>query len=372
VTIATIATIATRKAKMAESNFVLYNTVIESMIKGGQHPEIIIGVVRQLHDNNKEDYTEEALHDWIYGDWEAMLKLGVSKRRPIATEINEFVKISNGSFSILDCYNDLTAKTKEEKSSIRMALARLCQAGTLERIGTKDGVYRKLGTDNIVKTQFIPGIVPEFPVILPIDLNSLCKVHGKNIIIVAGTKSSGKTSFLMKVALENQSRIPVVYLNSEMGDEEYTSRMKLFGVRDAEEIQYETIECHSSYHDHINGEKKIFIIDFMEVHDKFYEVAGAIRQVHEKLRDGICIIGIQKAEKAVLGRGAEFSMEKSRIYINIDYLPDKKCSRFTIADAKMPKRQGGVKGAFRDVKIINGSRFSPVSDWNFPYGEKQT
>jgi Ni2+-binding GTPase involved in maturation of urease and hydrogenase len=353
-----------------ETNFDLYNTVIESMIKGGQHPETIIEVIRKMHTHSHEDYTEEQLHDWIYGDWEAMLQMGIKKTRPITTEVNEYIKISNGSFGISDCYNDLMARTKEERAAIRRSLARLCQSGVIERVGTKDGVYRKLETTNVVRTKFIPGIVAEFPVILPIDLNVLCKVHGKNIIIIAGTKSSGKTAFLMKIALENQSRMPVVYLNSEMGDEEYTSRMKAFGVASEEEIQYETIECHSNYHDHIQGDKKIYIIDFMEVHDKFYEVAGAIRQVHEKLKDGICIIGIQKAEKAVLGRGAEFSMEKSRIYINIDYLPEKKCSRFTIADAKMPKRQGGVKGAFRDVKIINGARFSPVGDWNFPHGDK--
>jgi len=356
---------------MKGSNFELYNTVIESMIKGGQHPETIIEVIRKMHDSAHEDYTEDQLHDWVYGDWEAMLQMGIKKTRPITTEVNEYIKISNGSFGIVDCYNDLMAKTKEERAAIRRSLSRLCQAGVLERVGTKDGVYRKYATEVITKTKFISGVVPEFPIILPIDLNVLCKVHGKNIIIVAGTKSSGKTAFLMKIALENQARIPVVYLNSEMGDEEYTSRMKCFGVSSAEEIQYETIECHANFHDHISGEKKLYIVDFMEVHDKFYEVAGAIRLIHEKLKDGICIIAIQKAEKAVLGRGAEFSMEKSRLYLNMDYLPEKKCSRITIADAKMPKRQGGVKGAFRDVKIINGARFSPVSDWVFPYGEKQ-
>ena len=356
---------------MAGTNFSLYNTVIESMIRGGQHPETIIEVIRKMHDAAHDDYTEDQLHDWIYGDWQAMLQMGIKKVRPITTEVGEYIKISNGSFSTIEIYNDLGAKTPEEKTAIRKALSRLAQSGAIEKIGTKDGVYRKPQTENITKTQFINGVVPEFPIILPIDLNILCKVQGKNIIILAGTKSSGKTAFLMKIALENQARIPVVYLNSEMGDEEYTARMKAFGVSTADEIQYETIECHSNYQDHVTGEKKIFIVDFLEVHDKFYEVAGTIRQIHEKLRDGVCIIGIQKAEKAVLGRGAEFSMEKSRLYLNIDYLPEKRCSRFTVADAKMPKRKGGVKGAFRDVKIINGARFSPVGDWIFPHGEKQ-
>lgn len=351
-------------------NFTMYNVVIESMIRGGQHPETIIGVIRQLHDNNKDDYTEDHLHDWIYGEWNDLLKQGGKRKRPLSTELDNYVKISDGSFSLIDCYNELGIKTPEEKSAARMALGRLCDRKVIERVGTKDGIYRKIETSSITKTEFLSSPVVEFPIILPIDLNLLCRLQSKNIVIFAGTKSSGKTALCMKIALENQAKIPVVYLNSDMGSEEYTERMKCFGVRSPSEIQYETIECRSNFHDHITGERKIFIVDFLEVHDKFYEVATPIRQIWEKLVDGICIIAIQKAGAAALGRGAEFSMEKSRLYLNIDFIPEKKCSKFTIADAKMPKRQGGVKGAFRHVKIINGARFSPVDDWSFPYGDK--
>jgi hypothetical protein len=351
-------------------NFILYHSVMDAMMRSKQHPESIVKIIREMHDKFHDDYTEESLHELVYDLYEAYTQSKFTRIRPISTDVENYIKISNGSFSVLDCFGELGIKTPEEKSAARMALSRFCDKKIIERVGTKDGIYRKIATNDITKTQFIPGDVPEFPIILPIDLNLLCKVHAKNIIIVAGTKSSGKTAFLMKIALENQARIPVVYLNSEMGDEEFSTRMKNFGVKSAEEIQYETIECHNNFHDHITDEKKVFLIDFLEVHDKFYEVAGIIRLIHEKLRDGICIIAIQKADKAVLGRGAEFSMEKSRIYLNIDYIHDKKCSRFTIADAKMPKRMGGVKGAFRHVKLINGARFSPVDDWNFPYGDK--
>lgn len=361
---------------MAESSFQgkemerwnMYNTIVTSMVQSDTNPDETISVLRKLHDNLRDDYTEDYLHDWVYDAYLLHTKgKGKKRERPLATEVSEFIEITNGSFALLDCYRDLNAMTKQEKTAIRVSLSRLCEAGLIERMGIKDGVYRKIRTD-IRKTKFITGQLQEFPVRLPIELNEICKLYAKNIIIVAGSKSSGKTAFLMKIALENQSKMPVVYLNSEMGDEEYTSRLKQFGIASPDEIEFDCIDCHSNYSDHIDGEKKIFIIDYLEIHDTFYEVAQPIRAIHEKLQDGIAIIAIQKKDKALLGRGAEFSMEKSRLYLSIDYNQASRCSRFTVVDAKSPKREG-VKGAFRDIKIIGGSRFSPVDNWKFPNGE---
>jgi hypothetical protein len=350
--------------------WMMYNRIVISMVQTAD-PEDIIICLRKLHDNMHDDYTEDYLHDWVYDAHMMHLKnKGVRRERPITTDVNDFVEITNGSFSLQDCYRDLNANTKQEKTSIRVALTRMNNAGLIEKLGVKDGVYRKINKD-IRKTKFITGELKEFPVRLPIELNEQCKIYSKNIIIVAGSKSSGKTAFLMKIALENQMKMPVVYLNSEMGDEEYTARMMNFGIAGPDEIKFDMIDCHANFADHITTEKKIFIIDYLEVHDNFYEVAQPIRAIHEKLQDGIAIIAIQKKDKALLGRGAEFSMEKSRLYLSIDYMQAGKCSRFTIVDAKSPKRMGGVKGAFRDIKIIGGSRFSPVDGWKYPNGGEE-
>jgi len=351
--------------------WIMYNTIVSSMVQSETDPEETINVLRKLHDNMHDDYSEDYLHDWVYDAFMLHTKgKGKKRAKPIASEVGDFIEITNGSFALLDCYRDLNAMTKQEKTAIRVALNRLCGAGHIERMGVKDGVYRKIRKD-IRKTKFITGQLQEFPVRLPIDLNELCKLYAKNIVIIAGSKSAGKTAFLMKLALENQMRMPVVYLNSEMGDEEYTSRLTNFGIASPDEIKFDCIDCHSNYSDHVTGEKAIFIIDYLEIHDNFYEVAQPIRQIHEKLQDGIAIIAIQKKDRALLGRGAEFSMEKSRLYVNIDYIKERKCSRFTVVDAKSPKIMGGVRDAFRDVKIIGGARLSPLDNWKFPNGQDQ-
>lgn len=43
---------------------------------------------------------------------------------------------------------------------------------------------------------------------------------------------------------------------------------------------------------------------------------GRVRAIHDKLRNGICIVALQKKKGRELGRGAEFSLEKPRLYLS--------------------------------------------------------
>ena len=285
------------------------------------------------------------------------------KERNITEEVREFVLTTSGHFLTTDVHNGLQVTTRNEKKAIQMALTRMVSDGTIEKYGEKNGCFRKVDRETR-RTKFIAEEVPEFPVKLPLNMNELCKLYAKNIVVIAGTKSAGKTALMLKIAMDNQLRMPVVYLNSEMGDEEYSQRLKLMGVERQDQIHFDTIECHKNFHDSVTGEKKIFIIDFMEIHDNFYEIAKQIRLIHEKLQDGIAIIAVQKKKDAYLGRGAEFSMEKARLYLNLDYDDQKRATKITIVDAKSPKRPG-VRGGFMYAKIISGCHFSTQEAWRF-------
>ena len=52
-------------------------------------------------------------------------------------------------------------------------------------------------------------------------------IYPGNIVIVAGSKSAGKTSFLLNTVKENMHQHEIVYLNSEMGDTEFRKRLEL-------------------------------------------------------------------------------------------------------------------------------------------------
>ncbi len=348
------------------------------MMKKGQTREVVEKFVTDIYIEHKFDFTEFELKDLVLEEYcrvhtfeDPQPQLPTASKRSYQQELEDLIDFRGpGEISTLDIYTELKITTQPEKNAIRVALSRLTDSGRLVKSTTgKTGVYR-IKSQEVLRTKFLPQSIPEFPIVLPVDLNLQCKLFAKNIIVVAGTKSAGKSAFLLKIAIENQARMPVVYLNSEMGDEEFTDRMKKFGVTSAEEIQFDCIECHAGFSDHITPERKIFIIDYLEIHDNFYAIAQPIRAIHEQLRDGIAIIAIQKKKNEQLGRGAEFSMEKARLYLNLEYREQDKCSRITIIDAKNPKRSG-VNGAYRDIKIVNGASFRPKDTWKFPHGEDE-
>jgi len=244
-----------------------------------------------------------------------------------------------------------------------MALLRLESAGLLEKYGEKRGSYRIVDNENEKEMKFLIEDFPEFNVKLPFGLNDVCSIYPKNIIVIAGTKSAGKTAILFQIAMDNQHRHDVVYLNSEMGDKEWSTRLKKMGVQSADEIKFKGLECHSNFHDKIDGSKKIYLIDYLEIHDNFFEIAKPIRQVHEKLEDGIAIIALQKKYGQELGRGAEFSMEKSRLYLSLDFLKDELCSKVTVIDAKASKMPISASGLHKRIKITGQGMEAIDREW---------
>ncbi len=287
------------------------------------------------------------------------------RERHLTDEVREYVAGTDGVFDSRELYQALNIATREEKKIAIVCLQRLCESGVIERVGTKNGVYRKVQNDDDEMELFTdPG--KEFDLKLPLGLNSLVKIFPMNIIVVAGSKSSGKTAFLMNIAHMNMGRHPIVYLNSEMGPIEFSERLSNFGEKESfwtDKNKIRVLNRHSNFHDKITDEPKIYIIDFLECHDNFYEIAKPIRLIHEKLRDGVCIIAIQKDANAQLGRGGAFSMEKARLYLTLDYLPTEKCSKCTIVDAKTPRHNESLRYRYRTYKLGYGAQFFDLSDW---------
>ena len=187
--------------------------------------------------------------------------------------------------------------------------------------------------------------------------------HPSGLYIAQDFIVTHNTALLLKLASDNQNSIPVDYFNSDMGDEEYTDRMVKMGFTCPEDIKFKTYNRSRDFQDLITPEKKIFIIDFLEIHENFFEIGKPIKAIWDKLKDGVAVIAIQMRTGAIIARGGDFTKEKSRLYLSLDYNNARACTRVTIVDAKAPKFKDGVKDWYRDVKIINGSRFSPMDNW---------
>ena len=321
---------------------------------------------------NSEDYISQTLaaimfswgeHDetWINTKVQSAFKRIEKKEKNIAEEVRRFLEVTEGHFQVTDCHTESQIVTKEDKHAVIVELQRLCKAGIIEKYGDRRGCYRKIEND-VEIVDFLHAPTDDFPLALPLGVSDYCKLYPGNIVIVAGSKSAGKTAFLLNTVKENMHRHEIVYLNSEMGDTEFRKRLELFGDP-LTDWKLKAYHRSSGFSDLITSERKIFIVDFLEVTTDFWKVGGMIQEIHKKLKDGIAIIALQKADGRDAGRGGDFSKEKSRLYLSLDYLPEQKVNRIKIVDAKAWRTETNPRGMYRQYKLANGSKFFPTSNW---------
>ncbi|HNZ65244.1 MAG TPA: bifunctional DNA primase/polymerase [Smithella sp.] len=326
------------------------------LTKGGMPEHEIVQVLEHLIIS----WGETPDQKWIETKIQSALQRAEKREINFSQEVRDFVVTSNGFFLTSDVFNRLQVTSRQEKKNVVLNLLRLKKEGIIEKHGNKDGCYRKIETD-IEPVNFLTAPTGEFKINIPMGVSDYCILYPGNIIMVAGSKSAGKTAFLLNIVKDNPQH-EIVYLNSEMGDTEFRKRLELFGTP-LSDWKFRAYHRSSNFADLITPEKKIFIVDFLEVTTDFWKVAQYIQEIHKKLKDGICIIALQKSEGRDNGRGGDFSKEKARLYLSLDYLHDKKINQVKIVDAKAWRKNTNPRGMYRQYKLANGAKFIPVSDW---------
>jgi hypothetical protein len=328
--------------------------IANCLIKGGCSQEHTEKVIEILARNCSPPYPESELPAII----RSALDRQKNRDRNLAYEVLEWVSVTSGDFSVTDGYNELQLVTKQEKNNFKQIMKRLCECDppVIERSGTRNGVYRRIEND-CQPVDWLEAECNYIDLWLPLGLGHICGVQPGNILMFAGAKDSGKTAFLMNIAKENRHKYSVHYLNSEMGKQEFKMRMSKFDDVTIEQLHkgIKLYNVSDKFHDKIKcGEGNLNIIDYLESPDEAFKVGPMIRKIHEKLDGAICVIGIQKKINAPLGRGAEFSMEKSRLYIAMDY------GRAVITSCKNFKENdiitGNPRGYTCRYKLVNGCK----------------
>jgi hypothetical protein len=225
----------------------------------------------------------------------------------------------------------------------------------LERHSVKDGVFRRV--EKLEETDWLGITIKKLPIIYPFGIDSLMYTLPKTIVVVAGTSDAGKTAFLLNMVDTNCEKFKVHYFSSEMGPMEIKDRISKFGYPEGFwKGKFHFYERSSSFAQVIKPDG-INIIDYLEIED-FTQVAVLIRDIFDKLVSGICVIAIQKKRGADLGRGGELTMEKARLYVSMD------SGKITITKAKNWKTDVNPNGLFRTFKLVQGHKFTDVSDWD--------
>ncbi|MFA5324207.1 MAG: bifunctional DNA primase/polymerase [Smithella sp.] len=292
----------------------------------------------------------------------ALTRVG-RKDRNLAEEVREWVMSSNGVFLSSDVVKSLNLSSRDDMKNVSKVFERLRKDGMIVRAGDKNGCFRKLDQE-IEAIDFINVKDEELTLHIPFDIDHFVKIMPKNIIVIAGEPNAGKTAFLLNIALDNQEIHETHYFSSEMGALETRERLSKFNFPlDAWRAKF--WERSSDFADVIRPDA-LNIIDFMEIHNNFWEIGGLMKQIHDRLNKGIAIIALQKnpTRKAKdgtvsgeVGLGGFRGLEKPRLYITMSNHVLK------IIKAKNWRTERNPNGLQIAFKIAQGCHFKPHGGW---------
>jgi len=260
----------------------------------------------------------------------------------------EWILTTSGWVSNRELDEELEITSSEGKASRRTILSRFTNDGRIERHLSKIGVFRRVEQEATLIEWQKANPESSLNIVWPFGLEKLVRIYPKNLIVLAGAPNAGKTGFCIDFIIKNQKKHFIVYYSSEMGAEEMKVRFNKTGET---EWFFEARERSSHFRDVIQPDK-INIIDYLEIGDNFYLVGDELRAIWEKLNQGIALVILQKKRGAELGRGAEFSLEKPRLYLSMDN------NELKIIKAKNWAVEGtnpnGMKWTFQ---LIDGCKF---------------
>jgi hypothetical protein len=111
--------------------------------------------------------------------------LSVSKRQEhrefsLTHEIEKWVSVTNGNFSVTECYNELQGVTGVTKrNNYRVILNRLKDRGIIQRSGDKDGVFRRV--DNICdEIDWLTASTDPVKISFPLGIEEYAAIYRKH------------------------------------------------------------------------------------------------------------------------------------------------------------------------------------------------
>lgn len=240
----------------------------------------------------------------------------------LSEKIKEWIDTTEGNWNTFQLDKDLFINSERERANRRLILKRLRDANYIEKTNCRDDQYKRVIIDEQAINWLSADVDSEYPLKLPFDIDSYVKIYPKNIIVIAGSSNAGKTGFLLNVAQKNMDRHDVFYFSSEMGAQEFKVRLSKFKNEDGTQFplnkwKFKAIERSFEFN-HVIRPNALNIIDYLEIYDNFYTIGTDIKKIYDKLRNGIAIIAIQKKKGEELGRGSDFTLEKSRLYITLE------------------------------------------------------
>lgn len=293
-----------------------------------------------------------------------------NKTREWQKEVEEWIHTIDEEFNVSECYKELRVATTEEKRAIRVAISRFKKDGLIEKIKGRIGCYRKKDAD-LVEMHWQDAKPIPLDISWPLDLNTLFHIYKKNIVLFSGTDDAGKTGVAMDIIKRNQKHLDwkdnIFLFNSEMSEEEMNLRFTLHENMSIDDWDgFKTYDRDANFGDAVqpNG---LNIVDYLDLPgDAHYKLGDYIREIHNALEGGVCVIMLHKKHGAELGYGVELGLKIPRLYVTLENGVAK------IIKCKNRKTEKSCRGWIMKYSLIQGWKFVTHGIWRDPEDEQDS
>ncbi|WP_148227740.1 hypothetical protein [Desulfarculus baarsii] len=237
----------------------------------------------------------------------------------LTREIREWVLSTSGNFQSTQVNIELGLSTPVNKRKVSVVLGRLVSEGLIERVGKERGHFRVVDRSVTSIDWRSATLTAGLPILWPLDLHDRFETMPGSVIVVAGESNSGKSAWMLATAQMNLAsgkckKISYFASSNESNALTLRKRIDAFGLPDSAWEGFEASRPGGEFADVIDPEG-LNLIDYLEVHSDFYEIGGKLAAISEKLRDGVAVVGIQKAPGVELARGGAMTLDKATAYL---------------------------------------------------------
>ena len=281
------------------------------------------------------------------------MKLDLSKLIMDDEKIVKWVDAAPGAFHVSHLTNDTGLQLKYVQK-----FEKLIEIGYVERAGNRRGWYRPRDVD-LMEMDFKNAESSPVELWLPFELDEKVEIYEGNIIIVSGIPNAGKTGLFLNIINENQDEWKISSFNSEMSAGELRKRLDMFMFKTIDDWHFKAYARCENFADVIkSGPGNLNIIDFLEIHDEFYIIGKRIKEVHDRLKGAVAIIGLQQNPGNDTGLGGYRTLEVARLALSMN------SGTIKIVKAKnFRDPEKNPNGLLKDFKLVNGCRFISRHTW---------
>ena len=241
-----------------------------------------------------------------------------NRDKKLAEDVRLWVNAAKGEFRLPQIYSELSVVSENSKAAVRQVIARMVREGLIDHAGKDYGRYRRVGklADPI---DLMSVTAAPLDIYLPLGLGELVKIYPKNIFVIAGESSKGKTSLALDFIKHNMDKHIIHYFFKEGGPEELRSRLEPHTDVKMEDWKMLAFEHDGYVADAIAGDgNALYVYDYLHCGDQaYYEIDKMFNDVQNKLHREMALINIQKNRNKQLGDGGDFSLRVPRLYITL-------------------------------------------------------